>query len=52
MKAGDKLDCMSGSVQMLSCHRVQDTLHPYLLELQRMSHIRQPYNGIGDIDRK
>ena len=37
---GDKLDYMSGSVQMLSCHWLQDTLHPYLLELQRMSHIR------------
>ena len=47
---GDKLDFMSGSVQMLSCLRVQDTLHPYLMELQRMSHIRQSHNGTGDID--
>jgi len=44
------MDYMSGSVPMLSCHRVQDTLHPYLLELQRMSHIRQTYNGTGNVD--
>jgi len=30
-QVGDKLDYMSGSVQMPWCHRVQDTLQPYLL---------------------
>jgi hypothetical protein len=49
---GDKLDCMSGSVHMLSCLRIQDTLHLFLMELQRMSHIRQSCNGTGDIDIK
>jgi len=52
MQVGDKLDYMSGSVQMFSCHRVQDTLHPYLLKLQRIPHIRQSYKRTGDIDIK
>ena len=52
MQLGDNLGYMSGSVQMLPCHQVQDTLQPYLLELQRIAHIRQSHNGTGDIEIK
>jgi hypothetical protein len=48
VQVGDKLQYMSGSVQMLPCHWVQGTLQPYLFELQRMSHIRESHNETGN----